>query len=237
MFKDFHDVSLRQTDLSYVPVGDKTYTVYPYYKNPQCPVETLQGAWEFPAFLSIFKEFFKDKGKLRIVEIGSLFGGTLWHWMQIVPAGSFITSIDMLIPPEDSRYQRQKDGHDFLWKRWADEKSISLKIFSDSRDPEVIRQVSQDGPIDFLLIDGDHTYEGAKQDFVNYGPLVQQGGMIMFHDILPINVKVSMNWEGVEVCRLWEEIKAASYVTRELYADRKQAYWLEDSMGIGIVYI
>ena len=37
-------------------------------------------------------------------------------------------------------------------------------------------------PIEFLWIDGDHTYEGAMADFVKYSPHVIDGGIIAFHD-------------------------------------------------------
>lgn len=33
-----------------------------------------------------------------------------------------------------------------------------------------------------LLIDGDHTYEGALRDFLYWFPKVQEGGRIIFHD-------------------------------------------------------
>ena len=36
--------------------------------------------------------------------------------------------------------------------------------------------------IDFLFIDGDHTYEGVKQDFEMYSPLLNKNGIIAFHD-------------------------------------------------------
>jgi hypothetical protein len=38
---------------------------------------------------------------------------------------------------------------------------------------------------DFILIDGDHSYEGVSQDIVDFYPLLSPGGIIMFHDYLP----------------------------------------------------
>lgn len=40
----------------------------------------------------------------------------------------------------------------------------------------------QDGSIDFLLIDGDHTYEAVKQDIINYIPKMRSGGLIAGDD-------------------------------------------------------
>ncbi|MDP9171002.1 MAG: class I SAM-dependent methyltransferase, partial [Acidobacteriota bacterium] len=36
--------------------------------------------------------------------------------------------------------------------------------------------------IDYLHIDGDHSYEGSRQDFFDYKPLVAPGGIVTFHD-------------------------------------------------------
>lgn len=36
--------------------------------------------------------------------------------------------------------------------------------------------------IDIFLIDGDHSYEQVKFDFLNFSPFVRKGGLIIFHD-------------------------------------------------------
>ena len=50
-----------------------------------------------------------------------------------------------------------------------------------------IRQVSDDAvneipKLDFIYIDGDHTYESVKKDLENYYPLVNKEGIIGGHD-------------------------------------------------------
>ena len=40
------------------------------------------------------------------------------------------------------------------------------------------------GPIRFLLIDADHSYESVRRDFELWSPLVAPGGLIVFHDYL-----------------------------------------------------
>ncbi len=37
-------------------------------------------------------------------------------------------------------------------------------------------------PIRLLFIDADHSYEGVKQDFELWSPLVEPGGLVLFHD-------------------------------------------------------
>jgi hypothetical protein len=40
----------------------------------------------------------------------------------------------------------------------------------------------EDNEIDFLFIDGDHTYDAVSQDFELYFPKVKKGGLIFLHD-------------------------------------------------------
>lgn len=37
-------------------------------------------------------------------------------------------------------------------------------------------------PIDFLFLDGDHTYEGVKRDWEAFSPFVTKSGIVVFHD-------------------------------------------------------
>jgi predicted O-methyltransferase YrrM len=61
-----------------------------------------------------------------------------------------------------------------------------LRMLSDRAAPPVKNFFEQDGnfPI-FIFIDGDHNYEGVRQDLLNYWPLLAPGGIMMFHDYLP----------------------------------------------------
>lgn len=63
-------------------------------------------------------------------------------------------------------------------------------IQAPSEDQEAIRMAAED-TYDVVIIDGDHSYEGVRRDFVNYAPMVREGGFIIFDDYgLP-------EWQGV----------------------------------------
>jgi predicted O-methyltransferase YrrM len=49
-------------------------------------------------------------------------------------------------------------------------------------------------PIRFLFIDGAHSYEGTKANFLSWEPFVKVGGVIAFHD------SVGGKWPGVTQC-------------------------------------
>ena len=50
-----------------------------------------------------------------------------------------------------------------------------------------IRQIiEQDGiKPEFIMVDGDHSYEGVRQDAELYYDLLAPGGIMVFHDFLP----------------------------------------------------
>jgi hypothetical protein len=93
-------------------------------------------------------------------------------------------------------------------------------IRGDSHAPETLartRDALRGEPLDFLLIDGDHTYDGVRRDFEDYGPLVRPGGLIAFHDIAqPGELRPGgATLLGGEVPLLWREL-CSRYETREL---------------------
>ena len=79
-----------------------------------------------------------------------------------------------------------------------------------------------DNKLDLLFIDGDHSYEGVKNDFELYSSLVKENGLICFHDIIP------SSW-GFGVPRFWNEIKMR-YEHIEIIESQNQ-----DGFGIGLI--
>jgi predicted O-methyltransferase YrrM len=61
-----------------------------------------------------------------------------------------------------------------------------LQMFSHDAVIQLRQQFEADGNFPpFIFVDGDHSYEGVKQDIINYFPLLKPGGIMMFHDYLP----------------------------------------------------
>jgi len=57
--------------------------------------------------------------------------------------------------------------------------------------------VKWDKKIDVLFIDGDHSYEGVKKDFLKYEPYVKSNGLIFMHDITHKHFGVKEFWKEV----------------------------------------
>lgn len=58
--------------------------------------------------------------------------------------------------------------------------------------------------LDLLFIDGDHSYAGAKLDYLLYKDFVADGGLIVFHDIVESE---RHKGTGCNVHILWDELK------------------------------
>lgn len=74
-------------------------------------------------------------------------------------------------------------------------------------------------PIDVLFIDGDHTYEGVKDDWNNFSPFVKKGGRIYLHDC---------DATSPGVVQLWEELKLKKALCRDEMDGRNTSMsWVE----------
>lgn len=120
-----------------------------------------------------------------IVEIGTARGGTLFLWTRVASRDALIASIDLPGGPFGGGYPRLKA---LLYKRFALPGQRIVLLRGDSHDPatlEGVKRILRGQPVDFLFIDGDHSYEGVRRDFEMYSQLVREGGLIVLHDIVP----------------------------------------------------
>jgi len=138
----------------------------------------------------------------RVLEIGTAKGGTLYLWAQAASDNASLMSVDLPGGDFGGAYAPCRSA---LYKSFARPgQTINLEL-ADSHLPESQAKVKEyfgDQQIDFAFIDGDHTYEGVKADFNDYGPLVRPGGIIAFHDVL-----YRENQPSIRVDILWEELK------------------------------
>jgi len=160
-----------------------------------------------------------------ILEIGTANGGTLFLFTRVALEDAIIISIDLPGGKFGGGYPKWKG---ILYRAFALPGQRIHLLRADSHDRETLEQAKRilDGKeIDFLFIDGDHTYEGVKKDFEMYSPLVREGGIIAFHDIV-----VHPPETGCEVSKFWGEIKD-DYNSEEIVKERSQNW-----AGIGVVY-
>jgi cephalosporin hydroxylase len=159
-----------------------------------------------------------------IVEVGTDSGGTLFLWSRVAAQDAWLVAVDMRplgLLGSWSAYGLVRRG---LARRLQ---RIELVMPADSHDPATVdrvRGILGDRSVDFLFIDGDHTYEGVKRDYELWSPLVRSGGIVAFHDIGPDQP------DGFGTASFWSELKLCE-ATEEHIATAEPRY------GIGVVYV
>lgn len=139
----------------------------------------------------------------RILEIGTARGGTLYLWLQAALKNATVISVDLPGGEFGGAYPACRIP---FYQSFARDDQVLHLLREDSHQTQTfdsVKQLLNDQSIDFLFIDGDHTYEGVKADFEMYAPLVRSGGLIAFHDTLP-----RPDFPDIEVYRFWDELKA-----------------------------
>ncbi len=162
----------------------------------------------------------------NIMEIGTAKGGTLFLFSQTADPMARVISVDLPSGKFGGGYSNEKR---IFYKSLAKPKQQIILIRKNAHEVSTLNEVKialAGKALDFLFIDGDHTYEGVKKDFEMYSSLVRKGGAIAFHDIAkhPSNSQCEVN-------RFWNEIKN-SYKFKEFVNDYNQGIY-----GIGLIYV
>lgn len=211
----------------------------------QCPVPILQSPWEFEQLFEVYKRVAPKKvveigsfygGTLWFwcneIKRRYIIDGGIEVCGNFGPSGNleYLISIDYPIGTSDGRYKDMLRCR-AMWQGWIEGNihpsapGVSCLEFhdiqGDSHDPHIIQRVKllyPDNDVDFLFIDGDHSYEGVKADYENFRSLVRPGGLIVFHDVCGLP----------EVKQFWDEIKpnTKSYEIHE-----------PNGWGIGIIEV
>jgi cephalosporin hydroxylase len=177
-----------------------------------------------------FVDFLRQRPLKHVMEIGSESGGTLYLWAKLAKLGGLKISLDKPDGTSGSWLYREPEA---LAKRTKLFESFAPRVkvvTGDSHSEEIKAQVANilgNEKLDFLFIDGDHSYEGVKADWEMYREFVRPGGIVAFHDI---NQGEYMNIRGCQVGRLWAELQAEKLKTREF---NQKKHWA----GIGVVEI
>lgn len=143
------------------------------------PVPAYQNLGEFGRLWDLVA----SRPHARVLEIGSLFGGTLWWWSHL-PSLEMMVTVDL--PSEWAQVRDDVIEARRHWAGWFDVPFVDYQ--ADSHDPSVVEVVERilDGDLfDVAFIDGDHSYEGVRQDWLLWSPLVREGGLVAFHDTWP----------------------------------------------------
>ncbi len=168
-------------------------------------------------------EYLNTASPRRLCEIGTDYGGTSCLLARTVPTAELLICVDLFV------------------KNWPRLKALcgprtELRAVhgssTSSRALARVERILAGRELDVLFIDGDHTYEGVRRDYLRYRRFLRQGGFVVFHDIVQdLHTRYgrpTAGWSG-GVPTFWREL-SAHFEHREFVKDPEQ-----DGMGIGIL--
>lgn len=188
-------------------------TAYTRYSLVQHPSEYLK-----------FCEFYQELKCKNIMEIGSYLGGNFYAMCKLSNPLGIKISLDCPLYQNQSVIIKLNDTYTKM-KSFAEDVYL---VHTDSHATETKNQISSilnKDKLDFLFIDGDHTYEGVKQDFEMYSTFVKKGGYIGFHDINDTEYHRNLN---CHVAKFWNELN---------YNIKIEFNSKSFCMGIGVIQI
>lgn len=179
--------------------------------------------WQFrEEMLGLAKEIESLNAKV-IVEIGTANGGTLFMATRLAQPDATIVSIDLPGGKFGGGYPEWKTPYYSAFARKTQQLFLIRGNSQEDATYERLVKILNGRKIDYLFIDGDHSYEGVKADYVRYKDLVRSGGKIGFHDV------VDHKSSACKVDLFWNELKAQMPHT-EYINDPDQGKY-----GIGLV--
>jgi predicted O-methyltransferase YrrM len=134
------------------------------------------------------------KGRRSLVEIGVMHGATTALLRSVMAEDGIVTGIDrhppgrLLVSFErlvaQHEVARHPRGHAVLLREWSHEAAAHWS-----------------SPVDFLFVDGDHSWTGVERDWRDWTPHVVSGGLVALHDS-----RAMPNRESLDSVRFTEEV-------------------------------
>lgn len=183
--------------------------------------------WQYREELVQLAREIEARRPRTVVEIGTASGGTLFLACCLAAEDALLVSLDLPDGEYGGGFPQWKVPLYSSFRRSRQRVEI---IRGNSHEPAVrgrLKEILGDRKIDYLFLDGDHTYEGVKQDFEDYSRLLSDDALVAFHDIVgdksvPPNHFVSV---------FWNEIKK-DHPYKEFVRDRNQS-----KLGLGALYV
>jgi predicted O-methyltransferase YrrM len=193
------------------------------------PFNALIAPTQIRSEIQALCEIVRQRRPRTVLEIGTEYGGTFFLFSRAAAPDALLISVDM--PREDLRPRRSLCAYLGIKGQ-----NVSV-IDGDSHAASTVESVYRvlgGRKVDFLFIDGDHGYEGVRQDFEKYVGLLNSPGLVAFHDINPDYWtrfgKRTGSYTG-EVYRFWAEVKM-KYSHAECIDNPD-----EDGFGIGVLFV
>jgi predicted O-methyltransferase YrrM len=192
-------------------------------------------AWQVDEEFRALARLVERRRPRTVLEIGTADGGTLFAHARLAHHEALIVSIDLPHGPFGGGYPPWRIP---LYESFAGPGQELVLLRVDSHAPSTVDLLSRvlgGRRIDYAFIDGDHTFDGVRQDFELCLRFAAPDAVIAFHDIAP---NPSPEWiaaadaspDDKAVRGFWEQVKRR-FAHQEFIRDRDQAGY-----GIGVLY-
>ena len=158
--------------------------------------ETEKGALQDQREMAEFVSLLVANGVRSYLEVGAKFGGLVWRVANALPPGARIAVIDL-----PGRTESKESLHECMTELSARGYDTHLHL-GNSHNGAALTFARALGPFDAIMIDGDHSAMGVREDWANYGPL---GRLVAFHDISWVHRPDKKTL--IEVPAVWNQIK------------------------------
>lgn len=120
----------------------------------------------------------RDKAIACFIEVGSYAGASLALIHRALKRTSPLVQGIAVEPAGQPQFFE-------VLKRLSGE-AVHIPALSHEAAPHLTELFKKDGDYPLLImIDGDHSYQGVRQDILDYYPMLAPGGIMVFHDYLP----------------------------------------------------
>jgi len=127
----------------------------------------------------VLEQMAKRYGWKTGAEVGVWYGRTFFHLLETIP-GLTLYGVDIWKATGFAHHKDQSANRQAVFSR-LDEFDGRARILEL---PSIeAAQTFENGALDFVFIDADHSYEAVKQDISAWLPKVRPGGYVTGHDI------------------------------------------------------
>jgi len=114
----------------------------------------------------------------RILEIGLESGKSLRIWEVLAGSAGKVVGVDL----QDNTTAQHFDKRPLVITGDSTKAETFEQAAKAFEPPFFNAELDNRAEVDFLFIDGDHSFEGVSKDFSFYSRLVRKGGIVGFHD-------------------------------------------------------
>jgi predicted O-methyltransferase YrrM len=191
------------------------------YSDRAHPITPWQVRYEMEQLARLLAE----RKPRTLLEIGTANGGTLFVHARLASEDALLISIDLPGGAFGGGYPEWRVPLYKSFRLRGQQMTLLREDSHATKTHEMLSEILDGRRFDYCFIDGDHSYDGVKQDFELCRSLAAPGALIAFHDIVKHHDK------SCRVFDFWQELKHC-YPHAEIIEGPHQTW-----AGIGCIYL